>query len=154
MWGSHWIQCAWGDLWQEVNIAAKEMLPIVLACATWGPHWRHQYVLVECDNMAVVDVWAAQSSRHSLLMHLLRCLHFVCAHFDLDLHIVHIKGVLNTVADAVSRNLLQVMASQAPWLDPAPTAINPALLELLVTAQPDWLCPHWTQLWTRFSQTV
>ena len=56
--------------------------------------------------MAVVSVWAAQYSRHDLIMHLLRCLHFICAYFEIELHI---KGSDNVIADAVSRNLLQVL---------------------------------------------
>ena len=29
---------------------------------------------------------------HQLIMHLLCCLHFVCAHFEIDLYIEHIGG--------------------------------------------------------------
>ena len=153
-WSNRWIQCAWANQWQEVNIAAKELLPIVLACATWGPLWRHQAILVQCDNMAVVSVWAARSSRHTLMMHLLRCAHFICAHFDIDLEIVHIRGKDNVIADAISRNLLQVLHKEAPDLDLLPTPIHPALWDLLVTSQPDWLCPRWNQLWNEFLRAV
>ena len=41
-----------------------------------GLEWRHQQVLVLFDNMAVVQVISAQSSRDRTLMHLLRCIHF------------------------------------------------------------------------------
>ena len=153
-WVNHWIQCKWDPLWAQVNIAAKEFVPIVLAAAVWGNHWRHHRVVVHCDNMAVVSIWAAQSSKHPLLMHLLRCMHFVCAYFDLDVQITHIKGVDNIIADAISRNLTQVLYREAPDLDCCPTKIPQPLWELLVTSQPDWLSPHWNLLWQTFLQTV
>ena len=127
VWGQQWIQCRWEVSWAEVNIAAKELLPIVLACAIWGKLWRHQAVRAKCDNMAVVAVWTAQSSKHDLIMHLLRCLHFICAFIEIDLHVEHIKGADNIIADAVSRNLLQVLHKEAPYLDPLPVVIPPAL---------------------------
>ena len=103
IWGHQWIPCKWDTQWLDVNIAAKELLPIMLACAVWSKQWWQQRVLIHCDNMAVVAVWGAQSSKHQLIMHLLHCLHFVCAYFEIDLHIEHISRSENVVADAVPR---------------------------------------------------
>ena len=153
-WGRQWIQHKWDTQWLDINIAAKELLPIVLACAIWGRQWHHQNVLVRCDNMAVVTVWAAQSSKHQLIMHLLCCLHFICAYFELDLHIEHIKGSDNIIADAISRNNLQVLHREAPRLDPVSEEIPQALLQLLVTSKPDWLSVSWNQWWKVFLQKV
>ena len=36
------------------SIAAKELLPIIVATAIWGPSWRGATVLCHCDNEAVV----------------------------------------------------------------------------------------------------
>lgn len=105
------------------------MLPIVLACAVLGSRWKHQSIIVECDNMAVVAVWAAQSSKHPLKMHLLRYINFICAPFDLDLQIVHIQEKDNVLADAVSHNMMQVLYREAPTLNTHTTLINPALWE-------------------------
>ena len=79
-WLKHWIQHQWDDHWRKESIAAKELLPIVLACAIWGPYWEHKHVLVECDNMAVVSVINSLSCKDQMLAHLLRCLHFYTAH--------------------------------------------------------------------------
>ena len=35
-WGPMWIQLQWPSEWEEENIAAKELMPIVLASALWG----------------------------------------------------------------------------------------------------------------------
>ena len=36
-WSSRWIQCKWNSSWSNKSIALKELLPIILACAAWGP---------------------------------------------------------------------------------------------------------------------
>ena len=70
-WKESWLQLPWTEEWAPVSIAAKELIPIVLACAVWGEQWQGKHVLVWCDNMAVVQVIAGLSSRDPLLMHLL-----------------------------------------------------------------------------------
>ena len=37
-----WIQLPWPQQWECVTIAPKELAPIVLAVATWGPQWSGQ----------------------------------------------------------------------------------------------------------------
>ena len=34
----------------------SELLPIILAIATWGPHWCYSTIKILCDNMAVVNI--------------------------------------------------------------------------------------------------
>lgn len=51
--GHDWFQCAWHDNWQSVNIATKELVPIILAVGTWGYKW---HVLFRSDNMTVVEI--------------------------------------------------------------------------------------------------
>ena len=146
VWEDRWLQLAWHGTWSDVYIATKELLPIVLACAVWGPHWQHKCVQVYCDNMAVVNILYTQTSKDARIMHLLRCLHFFCASYDLRLRASHIKGVLNTAADAISRNLPQVFSQVCPGANKSPTPTPPQLWSLLVTSQPDWLSPTWRQL--------
>lgn len=146
VWQDQWLQCPWGECWQEVNIAAKELLPIVLACAVWGPCWQHKKVQVHCDNWAVVQVLNHLTSKDSMMLHLLRCLFFFCAHYDIQLRAQHLSGVHNSVADAVSRNHLQVFRELHPLAAPRPTPIPPALWEMLVVRRPDWLSAAWREL--------
>ena len=68
------FQLCWPLAWQ---IAAKELIPIVIATAIWGSRWSHQQVNFLSDNMAVVAALSscsAQDPPH--LSHLLRCLFF------------------------------------------------------------------------------
>ena len=96
-------------------------------CSGLCPLWHHQHVLVLCDNMAVVQVLAAQSSRDHTLMHLLRCIHFFCAANDFKLRAKHIPGQAKTLADAISRNHLQVFFSEAPQAQSQPSHISEQL---------------------------
>ena len=49
-----WFQLEWPDEWLNINIAAKEMVPIAVAAALWGRSWRGQHILFRSDNEAVV----------------------------------------------------------------------------------------------------
>ncbi len=70
--------------------------------------------------------------------HLLRCLFFIRAHFQIEVLTVHVPGVENSLADAISRDHLQTLFLQVPGAV-ARRAIIPAnLLSLLVERQPDW----------------
>ena len=146
VWGKEWLQGRWGDDWSELNITIKELLPIVLGCAVWGPQWRRKLVLNLCDNMAVVQVCKSHKSKEPVVMHLLRCLHFICAHWEIELRVEHIPGRLNVQADAVSRNYLQVMEAEGLVGNPRP--IPDKLWRLLVVERPDWQHPTWKSLLT------
>lgn len=39
-WNSAWFQAEWNEEWVSVSIVAKELIPIVLARAVWGPQWQ------------------------------------------------------------------------------------------------------------------
>ena len=82
-WGDKWIQCAWNGMWQDVSIATTELLPILLAVAMWGVFWWGNQVLVQCDNMAIVQIIATNTSTDPVIIHLLRRLHFFSAYYNI-----------------------------------------------------------------------
>ena len=45
-WDNKWLQLEWSEEWRARSIAAKELVPIVLACAVWGEQWQGKTVLV------------------------------------------------------------------------------------------------------------
>jgi len=58
IWNNQWFQFAW-DSAQEFTsapIAAKELLPILVATAVWGKEWSGKTVKFRCDNQAVVSI--------------------------------------------------------------------------------------------------
>ena len=83
-----WFQYLWPDCFASKSIAAKELLPIVMACFVWGTAWRQRHVLAHCNNQAVVEVINAGSCRDPDLMQLLRSLFFVTAHLQITLRAV------------------------------------------------------------------
>ena len=83
-------------------------------------------------------------------MHLLRCLHFFVVYHDIALRAVHIPGVLNIAADAISRNDMQVLHQVVPSAEWQPDAVPPKLWDLLVLRQPDWQLVDWRQLLKSF----
>ena len=148
-WEGQWFQLAWSKFqgYDKESIATKELLPIVIAAAIWGPYWHGRVVKCKCDNQAVVAVLATRTARDQNLMHLLRCLFFFEASFQFTLIATYIAGSTNHLADDLSRDklpsFLQKMGSQAAA---TPTAIPPLLTEMLITKRPDWLSHSWRQM--------
>ena len=148
-----WLQLRWSEpssqgglQLHEQSILLQELLPIVLACAVWGPGWQGSSVVVHCDNLGAVAVVNTGYSKVPQIMHLLRCLFFIRAFFHLSVRAVHVPGIQNGWADAISRNQLPLFFSQVPGAVGRQVPLPPSLLALLVEQQPDWTSPAWTQL--------
>ena len=142
--GLGWVQGQWPPAWSEIAIACKELVPVVVAAALWGPHWSGKHVRFHSDNMAVVSVLTSRTAKDPLLLHLLRCFSFYCAHFCFHVSARHIVGVTNVVADALSRNNLPLFMSLISQT--MQYIIPPSLHELLIATRPDWGSETWTQL--------
>ena len=84
---------------------AKELVPIVLGCAVWGPLLAKKSTVFQCDNQGLMQAINKGSSRDLMVMHLLRCLWFFTAFFDMQIMATHIPGAANNSADMLSRNL-------------------------------------------------
>ena len=139
------------------SIAVKELLqffPIVMACIIWDRMWQGCTVRCNCDNEMVVCVVNQKYARDTLLMHMIRCLFFVCAKFNINLVAKHTPGRDNALADALSRNNLPLFFSQVPSACSVPTPIPFPLLMGLSTAQPDWTSTHWTSWFSSILQMV
>ena len=70
--GSKWFADEWTQTLLPLQIAVKELFPIVLALEIWGSEMANRKILFMSDNMAVVEVINKQSSKEKCLMHLLR----------------------------------------------------------------------------------
>ena len=153
-WNAWWFQLAWSDTacTGEVNIATKELIPIVMAAAMWGKAWEGQVVCCRCDNDAVVAVLNKRTSRDQDLMHLLRCLSFFEARFSFRAVASHIPGVQNSLADDLSRNKLSsfLQAMGQATLSSQSKPPQP-LVDMLINHKPDWTSSAWRRL---FSTTL
>lgn len=141
-----WFQLQWPASWFQFHIAAKGMVPVVVALAMWGARWTSSSVMIRSGNMAVVSAINSGSAKDPLLMHLSRCLHFFLAHFDIRLVACHIAGVCNTAADTLSRNNLNTFFQCYPQANLTRAQVPPSLQDMLLLHRPDWLSPSWRRM--------
>ena len=140
----NWFSLQWPSSWADSTISVKELVPVVLAAALWGMHWRGLNVCFHSDNSAVVAMLSKWSAGPLSAHHLVRCLYFYSAFYRFDFAAEHISGVSNVVADALSRNnvhLFPSLLSQAYR-----SRIPLPILDLLIYRQPHWGSNDWIRL--------
>lgn len=133
IWGEEWFNGIW--LHQQVNlsIAYKELYPIVMAAALWGSHWSRQHIMFRSDNEAVVLILNSRTSKVPVIMHLVRHLLLSAARFQFSFSTLHIPGLCNVVADALSRFNWQAFRQLAPRAAASPIKIPRDLVEDLTS---------------------
>ena len=145
-----WFHGCWPESWAQVNITAKELLPIVLVAALWGPQWAGKAIEFQYDNQAVVGCIASWCSREPLVMHLVRGVALLTMQFSFHFRAVHLPRKENVAADALSRDNLSAFFAQMPQAPQAPTGVPPELGHLFLHQHPDWLSATWRQLFNSF----
>ena len=139
-----WFQLQWPVEWHSVDISVKELVPIAIAAAIWGPQWAKKHICFHADNMAVVAVLQRGTAKSPPLAQLLRCIALYSAYYGFHYTAMHIPGVMNEVADALSRNKANHVASfvsQVPQFH-----LVPQVYRLLISERPDWGSLSWTEL--------
>ena len=106
---------------------------ILFVLVVWGRQWVGRRVECQCDNMAVVVVINSGRSRDKVIMHLLRCMFFVVAQLDIQIHATHLPGVENIAADSLSRNRISDFLQVVPGADRLPATIPQPLIDMFVT---------------------
>ena len=138
-----WFQFSWPESWAQIHITTKELLPIVVACAVWGQSWQGKTVCCWCDNAAVVAIIRSGSAKDPITMHLMRCLFFFTAAYNLVLEPRHVPGRENTAADYLSRDALSSFLQIVPHAQELPTELPEVLMQALVHQMPDWTSEQW-----------
>ena len=128
----------------------RELLPIVLASAIWGKHWKGQRVVCHCDNAAVVAIINSASSKNALAMHFMRPLFSISAHYNFSISARFLPGASNQSADALSRNNADRFFSLKPQANQLPTQIPQEILQMLLFDQPDWTSKAWRTMFSSF----
>lgn len=130
----HWAYGVWpedGSIHAR-DITFKELFPIVLALHLWGDTLRNSRVIFRCDNEAVVTIINKQSSRSQPVMSLVRSLVLFCLSHNILFRAKHIPGIVNDIADSLSRGQLARFRALAPEADPCPTPIPTSVWSQLV----------------------
>ena len=143
--GHQWLQHAWALEWEEVSIMAKELVPIVFSCAVWGPWLTRSHTEFQCDNLSLVEDINKGTSKDLMVMHLLRCLWFFQALFNINIRASHIPGVLNISADMLSRNQTEKFLLLYPQSSRTPVPIPSPLLQMVSPHKLDWTSPSFLQ---------
>ncbi|XP_033725218.1 uncharacterized protein LOC117315182 [Pecten maximus] len=102
-----WLVVKWSefDFSAEVfrDITYLELIPIFLALFVWGQELQNKKVIFHCDNMALVEILNKKSSRSCRVMSLIRPLLLECMYHNVQFKAMHVPGVSNAKADALSR---------------------------------------------------
>ena len=85
------------------SIVHLEMLNIVVALKIWAHQWANRRLHIKCDNMAVVEVLLSGKTKDSMLTTCARNIWMLTALFNISIHIEHIPGKHNVIADLISR---------------------------------------------------
>ena len=133
-----WFQLQWSTEWKPMNIMAKELVPIVLSCAVWGPLLPRKILEFKCDNQGLVEAINKGSSKEPVVMHLLRCLWFFSAFFEITIRAAYISGALNTATDKLSRNQAAQFLCSYFNASHIPTQIQTPLLQIVSPMRLDW----------------
>ena len=128
------------------DIMAKELVPVVIMVAVWGPLLAKQSILLQCDNLSLVTSINKGTAKQTLVMHLLRSLWFFTAHYDIALTATHILGVTNTATDQLSRNQMSLFHLANPRAARLPAPIPASLHKILSPSGPDWTSSRFRKL--------
>ena len=96
------------------------MVPVAVACACWSHRWSGKKILLHCDNSPVVEAWKAGSCWHPGAVCLIRKSLHIAALNNFTVLTIHIPGINNSIADALSRGQLARFRSLAPAADRSP----------------------------------
>ena len=128
VYGKRWLAGPFPNSWQHLHITIKELYPIVLALAIWGPQLHNNKILFHTDNLACMHIINTQTSKGKNVMILVRHLVLTALTNNILFKATHVPGKINTIPDLLSRFQLQKARKLAPWLDPNPTPIPSHLM--------------------------
>eukprot|EP00794_Sanderia_malayensis_P000850 gene850-biopygen113 len=131
--GLAWFAQPWPKGCENLSIAVKELIPIVLAAYVWGPTWSRLHVLFKCDNMAVVECLSRGLCKDRHLALLLRDLSIQAILHSFSFSAIHVPGAVNTLADLLSRLRFQQFLHRLPLPEPHSPPVPPIMLHRLLS---------------------
>ena len=101
--GSSLAYGEWPDEWKEFDITFMELYPIVLSSIIWGHQFQNRTIECHTDNLGLVSVINKCSSPKPYIMCLVCVLVLAMLQLNCVFYKIHIPGVQNVLADALSR---------------------------------------------------
>lgn len=114
-----------------------ELFPIVLAVELWGDAFRDRKVSFNCDNMGVVTAINNISASSMPVVHHLLLFVLLCLQLNAFIYAVHISGVSNKIADALSRSQCEEFCMLAPEAERHGTSCPPRLWTIALESEQD-----------------
>ena len=99
---------------RDKDIQFKEFYAVVLGVATFGYQLHRKQLLMNIDNEAVHHCIQAGKSQNAELMGLVRALYYYTTQHSIQYQSCHVAGVLNVLADSLTRNRLDVFFHHNP----------------------------------------
>ena len=96
-----------------------EFFPIVAAVSVWGKELTGKKVVFRSDNQGVVAIISKQTSPCPDITRLVRHFVLLCMEWNISFRSLHIPGVENEIADALSRFQDSRFRKLAPDADPS-----------------------------------
>ena len=106
VWDREWFIMQWDETFIdnfEPSINYLELYGVTVAVLLWAKHFRNQKIWISCDNMSVVHMLNNNSSNCKQCMVLIRIIVIHSMVFNVRIMAKHVKGILNTVPDMLSR---------------------------------------------------
>ena len=104
----------------------KEIFPVVISISLWASKLASKCILFHTNNQGLVEVINKKTTKDKNLLVLLRELVLQCLKHPF--RAVHVPGVLNVKADALSRLQVTKFKSLGQGMDREPTLVPVPLL--------------------------
>ena len=98
----------YGDAWLDKHINLKELHAVMEQLLLYGEEWEGKAVQIGIDNMSTVRWLMRWRAKPPEALTLVKEIWHFCVQRDIDLRPVHVPGVDNVLADALSRQLWDV----------------------------------------------
>ena len=89
--------------YNNYNINHLEMINIMVSLNIWGHIWSNKKININCDNLPVVEVLKTARARDDTLAACACNIWLLTSIYNIQLHVSHIQGAKNTIADLLSR---------------------------------------------------
>ena len=101
---------------------------IALSVGIWGSQMANRCIAFVTDNVALVSIVNQQTSKHKLVVILIRDLVLTALNYNHIFRARHIPGLNNTRADCLSRFQIARFKELSPQADELPTIVPKILL--------------------------
>ena len=105
------------------DVSFLELIPILLAMLSWSDQVKNKNILLRIDNQALVSIINKRTSKSKYIMQLIRPFVLMTMNNNTQFKALHILGVHNEIADALSRFQMDRFRCLAPKVDQTPSDI-------------------------------